>query len=116
MNPDILQRFLRFVAEELRLAEDETESIVALAEENLASSFDRLDAALAGSDAAAAREAAHSLKGSLRNMGLADLAQRAGDIERGADEGSLQGCRELFEQLRGAVGPLGGPGSERNMT
>jgi HPt (histidine-containing phosphotransfer) domain-containing protein len=114
VNPDILQRFLCFVAEELRLPEDDAEAIIALAEENLVSSFAKLDATLAVSDAAAAREAAHALKGSLRNMGLADLAQRVGELERGADEGSLQGCREILEELRRAVGPLRTAGLERN--
>jgi len=116
MNPDILQRFLRFVAEELRLPEDETGEIVALAGRNLAFSFARLDEALTASDAAAAGDAAHSLKGSLRNMGLADLARRAGEIERGTEGGSLQGCRELLEELRAAVGPLENDRNERNTT
>ncbi len=116
MNPDIKRRFLDFVAEELHLPESENEAIIALADENLASSFARLDAALAASDAAVASEAAHSLKGCLRNMGLADLAQSAEEIERGASEAALQGCREILTQLRRTIGPLEMTGPERNMT
>lgn len=106
MHPDALDHFMRFLREELNLPQEETRDIIALAEENLANAFAKIESTLAARDFEALADAAHSIKGALRNMGLPRLALEARELETQAQNKNMKGCKTLLAGLLQATGPL----------
>ncbi len=104
MRPEILRRLGLFLRRELGMPEEDMEAFAALAEESLGAVFAALKTALEAQDAAGASDAAHGLKGSLRNMGLVDLAESAREMERLAEQGEFAACREKAVAIEDELG------------
>ena len=104
MKPEIEARTRLFLLEELGVSESEMQEVLAVAVAALAASFKRLANALSDRDAFEASEAAHGLKGSLKNMGLFQAAETAAKLESKADAGDLEDCGALHARLLETLG------------
>ncbi|NDY55488.1 Hpt domain-containing protein [Desulfovibrio sulfodismutans] len=90
----------------LGFPEKEIEEIVSLGRVALAQAVDDLQRALAGDDPVPLADAAHAVKGMLRNLGLEELAGLARQVEEQAVGGSQAGAREAVAALRRELTPF----------
>jgi HPt (histidine-containing phosphotransfer) domain-containing protein len=95
----------------LGFPEKEIDEIVSLGRVALARAVDDLQRALAGDDPIPLADAAHAVKGMLRNLGLEELAGLARQVEEQAVGGSQTGAREAVAALRRELAPFCGPAS-----
>jgi HPt (histidine-containing phosphotransfer) domain-containing protein len=90
---------LVFLLGEHLLSRTEAEAALVVAEKVLRAGLSRLAAAETAGDARDCQDAAHALKGSLLNLGLANLADLAQRIQDAARRGDPVGCRALVRKL-----------------
>src|SRR5688572_25197372 len=62
-----------------------------------------LQLAVLARDAAAMRQAAHTMKGASANLGAAQVTDLSSQLEELGKEGSMEGAAELSERLQSAV-------------
>ena len=106
MKSDARRRALAFLVGEHLLAPAEAEEALDVAQTVLSKGLAGLQAAAGDANAALCAEAAHSLKGSLLNLGLPELAltaQHAADMAR---QGRLDHARAAGETLALALAAL----------
>lgn len=84
------------------LGEDGAAQLVLMFLTRTPARLEELAAAAARNDAAELRELAHSLKGAAMSVGARELGQLAGDIERDALAGNLDGAVAQVRQARDA--------------
>lgn len=79
---------------------DEVGELVEIGRDTVFESLGRLERAFEARDAGEVREIGHMLKGTLYNMGLEDVADKAKCLEDEAKKGALARAGVLFEELR----------------
>ncbi len=89
----------RYLVSRFKFSPDQVTAMLAVAQKTLATRLQELKAATAGEDRAKLSLAAHSLKGTLLNMGLERLAKVAQRIEQSQTRGSEESTTALHEQL-----------------
>ena len=90
----------------LGLEEDEYRELVELFMTTGAADFQDLAAALAAGDADAVMRKAHSIKGASGNLGLSDLYQTAGLIEKKAESGQLDDIEPTMATMQSQFGAI----------
>ena len=85
------------------MAPDKVDYLLAGARENLVLEFDKMSRAQEAQDLAALSKAAHTVKGCLLNLGIADWAELAKFIENNAWQKKSCSYDLLIKQLREGV-------------
>ena len=103
MSPDLEQRVLAHFAQAYGLEGDAGAHLWRTGRQCLGQGLAELERALKAGDAPAAAHWAHSVKGDLLNMGLAELAGLARGIDEHARHGRLAPCAQPLAGLLGAL-------------
>jgi signal transduction histidine kinase/CheY-like chemotaxis protein/HPt (histidine-containing phosphotransfer) domain-containing protein len=82
------------------LSEDKSDTLIATTIATIHKDLAKGERALVEGDVKEVENAAHSLKGSLLNLGLDDLAGEAESIEHGSREQGIKSLGKCFEKLR----------------
>lgn len=90
---------LDFLTGEHQLTPDEAAQALRVARTVLGEGLARLRRAVADGDIPAVRELAHALKGNLLNLGLADLAAQAQELEKSAQNSAVADQERLADLL-----------------
>lgn len=106
MNADIVSLARLYLRTELLLQEEDLDDVLAIAATSLSGSLDDIRQALDAGDAPKIAFAAHTLKGNLRNLGLADASEQARLIEAAARQEGLADLAPQTEALAGLLSPL----------
>lgn len=88
-------------AERLGLEEEEYLELLELFVETTGSNLVKLQGGLDACDSRQVLEAAHTIKGSSANLGLAAIAEVAKEVEEKARQNSLEGAAEAAQSIRG---------------
>ncbi len=109
-DPDLEEDLGSCVREHLsktyKLQPEQVDQLLVTSARSLAEHLDKALAALKAEDSDLLREAAHGLKGNLLNLGLAEYAQTAAEIEQGAKNGESRSCRRRLISLQTALAEL----------
>ncbi len=97
LDPDLLLARVRSIFGE---DQDALQGIFRIFLDDVPADIDRLGAAIAAADGAAVTSLAHSIKGMLRNFGLAWLGDRFQEIEEQGRRGAMDSASLLLEQAR----------------
>lgn len=103
MDHDPQTTALTFLTDEHQLSPDEAAQALQVARTVLGEGLARLRRAVTASDAPVIQEMAHTLKGSLLNLGLTDLAGLAQELERSALNRDEAGQERLTDTLARAL-------------
>ena len=90
----------------LGLDEDEFRELIDLFMETGQSDYDNLQSALAGGDAAAAAQYAHTLAGAAGNLGLMDLHAAAKNVEHAAMDKKLADAAAEAAEMEAMFGAI----------
>ncbi len=90
----------------LGFPETEIDEILRVGRTALSRAMDDLERALDGDAPVSLSDAAHAVKGVLRNLGLEEEAGLARQVEERADAGSPSGAREAVCALRRRLAPF----------
>jgi HPt (histidine-containing phosphotransfer) domain-containing protein len=89
------------LAQRLGLEEEEYLELLELFVETTGPNLAKLQGGLDACDSRQVLEAAHTIKGSSANLGLAAIAEVAKEIEEKARHNSLQGAAEAAQSIKG---------------
>ncbi len=103
---DLGSRVRRHLSATYKLQPEQVDQLLVTSEKSLAEHLDKALAALKAEDSELLREAAHGLKGNLLNLGLAEYAQTAAEIEQCAQNSEIQLCRRPLTSLQTAFAEL----------
>jgi HPt (histidine-containing phosphotransfer) domain-containing protein len=90
---------LKELGENLGLEEDEYRELIELFISTGSAEFQRLQTALSASDFDQMVRSSHTIKGAAANLGLLDVQNVAGNIEKTASANSLDGLTEAMQTL-----------------
>ena len=94
------------LAENLGLEEEDCRELLELFLETTATNLARLDSGLAAADSKQVMEAAHTIKGSSANLGLAKIAAVAREVEERARQNNLEEVDKAMQSIREACKQL----------
>jgi HPt (histidine-containing phosphotransfer) domain-containing protein len=93
------QRVKEHLCQVYGLGMDDVEELYELGRQTVTSVLGRLEEAFLRADAQEVADAGHMLKGALFNMGLAELAEQARELELTGKAGRLEEARLIYAKL-----------------